>query len=68
MNVASNTIVAIDTRLAKRIQVGDDLSVEITVRNTFPRQRVLRQYRVLVVDRINELVECCLVNEQEVCY
>ncbi len=60
------TTIPIDNRLARTIQVGDTLDVEITVKSTWMGTKVLRSYQVMTVDRINELVACRLLNEKEV--
>ena len=58
------TVIPIDSSLARNIQVGARLTVEVTNQSVFPHVRVAQEYRVMVVDRINELVECRLINEQ----
>jgi hypothetical protein len=60
------TIIPLDARVARTIQVGDTLNVEVTVKNIWPGMRVLRSYCVMTVDRINELVACRLIGEREV--
>lgn len=60
------TIIPLDTRLSRTIQVGDTLDVEVTVRNVWAGKRILKSYCVMTVDRINELVACRLLNEKEV--
>ena len=60
------TVVPLDFKSAKTVQTGDIVSVDITIRNTFPNKKVKRVYRVMTVDRINELADCVLLNEIEV--
>lgn len=60
------TMIPLDSRLARTIQVGDTLDVEVTIKNTWPTSRILKSYRVMTVDRINELVACRLLSEKEV--
>lgn len=57
-------IVPLDFISAKRVQVGDTISVNINL-NGF-RRAVQRVYRVMTVDRVNEIAGCQLVREYEI--
>ena len=51
-------IIPIDSKLAKHILPGDKIEMELTIHNTCPIQRVKKVFRIMTVDRINELVSC----------
>ena len=54
-------IVPLDFISAKRVQVGDTIAVNINL-NGF-RRAVQRVYRVMTVDRVNEIASCELLRE-----
>lgn len=57
-------LVPLDFISAKRVQVGDKLTVAINL-NGYGTS-VQRVYRVMVVDRVNEIASCVLVKEVEI--
>lgn len=61
-----HTTLPLDFKSAETIQTGDFVSVNITIKSSFPPKQVKRVYRVMTVDRINELADCVLMNEVEV--
>lgn len=57
-------LVPLDFISAKRVQVGDKLTVSINL-NGYGTS-VQRVYRVMVVDRVNEIASCVLERELEI--
>lgn len=57
-------LVPLDFISAKRVQVGDKLTVAINL-NGYGTS-VQRVYRVMVVDRVNEIASCVLERELEI--
>jgi len=56
-------VIALDGIAIKRVQVGDIISVNINLNGS---HRVINKvYRVMVVDRVNELASCVLEREVE---
>lgn len=57
-------LVPLDFISAKRVQVGDKLTVMINLNGYGTSVR--RVYKVMIVDRINEIASCVLERELEI--
>lgn len=57
-------LVPLDFISAKRVQVGDTLDVSVNFNGC--GKAVKRVYRVMTVDRVNEIASCVLIREFEI--